>query len=169
MLLATSCAAEMHARGCRVRAQRKCVRDTLARLVACTGTSNTLGCVVHRVFALEVLHASEPQQFIAVPTTQEVSRQYLSRERTGNGGPRQRRRRRRERDLRRGRRPDVEELVEDLGRRRLVERVVEAYKSSFNMLGHLEAKAAPLSRKDSSGFSAEVRRVLAYARDNRLE
>lgn len=45
----------------------------------------------------------------------------------------------------------------------------EAYKSSFNMLGHLEAKAAPLSRKDSSGFSAEVRRVLAYARDNRLE
>ena len=53
-----------------------------------------------------------------------LSRQYLSRERTGNGGPRQRRRRR-ERDLRRGRRPDVEELVEDLGRRRLVERVVE--------------------------------------------
>ena len=56
--------------------------------------------------------------------TEELSGQYLSRERTGNGGPRQRRRRR-ERDLCRGRRPDVEELVEDLGRRRLVERVVE--------------------------------------------
>ena len=140
--------------------------------------------------------------------TQEPSRQYLSRERTGNGGPRQRRRRR-ERDLRRGRRPDVEELVEDLGRRRLVERVVEEalqqkrldrqiihiqvpeavlpppharprplgvdeehrdeYKSAVSMLEQLEEKAVPLSRKDSSGFSAEVRPVLAYARDNRLE
>ena len=47
-------------------------------------------------------------------------------ERTGLRRPRQRRRAtRRERHERRGRRPDVEELVEDLGRRRLVERVVE--------------------------------------------
>ena len=57
MLLVTSCVAEMHVRGCRVRAQRKCVRDALARLVACTGTSNTLGCVFIAFFAASVSHA----------------------------------------------------------------------------------------------------------------
>ena len=45
----------------------------------------------------------------------------------------------------------------------------DEYKRAFSMLEQLEEKAVPLSRDDSSGFSAEVRRVLAYARDNRLE
>jgi hypothetical protein len=45
----------------------------------------------------------------------------------------------------------------------------QEYKSAVSMLEQLEEKAVPLSRKDSSGFSDEVRRILAYARDNRLE
>ena len=45
----------------------------------------------------------------------------------------------------------------------------DEYKRAFSMLEQLEEKAVPLSRDDSSGFSAEGRRVLAYARDNRLE
>ena len=45
----------------------------------------------------------------------------------------------------------------------------QEYKSAVSMLEQLEEKAVPLSRKDSSGFSDEVRRIIAYARDNRLE
>ena len=45
----------------------------------------------------------------------------------------------------------------------------QEYKSAVSILEQLEEQAVPLSRKDSSGFSDEVRRILAYARDNRLE
>ena len=45
------------------------------------------------------------------------------------------------------------------------------YQTSVMILERLELKAMPFLHEDedSSGFSAEVRRVLAYARDNRLE
>ena len=115
----------MHARGCTVActAAVRCA-SALARL--CLHWDVKHAVCLHYRLAASVLQTAK-QTLVSnrtPPPLSQAPRQYLSRERTGNGGPRQRRRRR-ERDLRRGRRPDVEELVEDLGRRRLVERVVE--------------------------------------------
>ena len=46
----------------------------------------------------------------------------------------------------------------------------EDYESAFRMLKSLEKEAVSLpSRKNAAGLIDEVRRVLAYARDNRLE
>ena len=45
------------------------------------------------------------------------------------------------------------------------------YQRAFEMLGYLEKKVAPFkdTHKDPTGYSEEVRRVFAYARDNSLE
>ena len=45
------------------------------------------------------------------------------------------------------------------------------YQTSIMLFERLELKAMPLDLEDEdiSGFSGDVRRVLAYARDNRLE